>query len=64
MLLCIAVFMTGGILFVAALYTTKDGQHFGSSARGKKLFESMHTPWKHLHQEGKISKVNDSCIFS
>ena len=56
-------FITGGILFIVALYTTKDGQYHGSNTSGGNLYETLYNPWKQLYQEGKITKVNDNGIF-
>ena len=57
------LFTIGGVLFVAALYTTEDGQYPGAAACGKNLFETMHNAWKQLHQEGNITKVGGSFIL-
>ena len=51
-------FITGGILFVVALYMTEDGQYEGATKGTRNLFQTMHTIWKQLYQEGKITEVN------
>ena len=59
----ISAFITGGILFVVALYMTEDGQYDGASKGGRNLFQTMHTIWKQLYREGKITKVNSDCAL-
>ena len=57
------LFITGGILFVVALYMTEDGQYDGATKGGRNLFQTMHTIWKQLYREGKITKVNSDCAL-
>ena len=55
--------ITGGILFVLALYMTEDGQYEGATKGGKNMLQTMQTIWKQLHQEGKITNVSSPCVL-
>ena len=59
--LTLSCFFTGGLLSVVCLYMTEDEHYEGAPKRGRNLYETMHTTWKQLYQEGKITKVNGDC---
>ena len=40
-----------------AFYTTEDGHYVGGSKGAKNIYQTLHTLWKQLYQEGRISKV-------
>ena len=55
--------LTGGILFVLALYMTQDGQYEEATKSERNIMQTMHTIWKHLYQEGRMIKVSSTCML-
>ena len=47
----------GGVLLVVAFYTTGSGEYIGSTEGGNNVYQTMHSIWKQLYREGRISKV-------
>ena len=43
---------------MVAFYTMEDGQYPCGTEGGRNYFQDIHTIWKQLYQEGKITKVN------
>ena len=55
----LSCFIAGGILFVVAFYTSEEEHYACTSQGGRNLFLTMHTVWKQLYQEEKITKVGE-----
>ena len=46
-------------MYLIAFCTTNDGEYMGATKGGRNKFQTLHTIWKQLYDEGKITKVSD-----